>query len=181
MKKKWPILLHLLYLCVMFFLVLLAWFFGTFFLQNAEVDLYTDILELAIFWLKNRGSTYTQVRLIHRKIRYHNTESGRVGHSSSWTLNDWKWSTGIDRSWAVGVAYYGDMQFIFVTIRFKFWNPATRDLYKERNKREISTLLSHFFVARWEILVDRFWIWRKLFKLLILLCSSGGLIRLITS
>ena len=62
--------------------VLLAWFFvtslellqsfGIFFLQNAEVDLYTDILELAIFWLKNRGSTYTQVRLIHRKIRYAN-------------------------------------------------------------------------------------------------------------
>ena len=64
-----------------FFLVLLAWFFvtslellqsfGISFLQNAEVDLYTDILKLAIFWLKNRGSTYTQVRLIHRKIRYH--------------------------------------------------------------------------------------------------------------
>ena len=60
-----------------FFLVLLAWFFvellqsfGIFFLQNAEVDLYTDILELAIFWLKNRVSTYTQVRLIHQKIRY---------------------------------------------------------------------------------------------------------------
>ena len=62
----------------MFFLVLLAWFFvtslellqsfGIFFLQNAEVDLYTDILELVIFWLKNRGSTYTQVRLIHWKI-----------------------------------------------------------------------------------------------------------------
>ena len=61
------------------FLVLLAWFFvtslellqsfGIFFLQNAEVDLYTDILELAIFWLKNRESTYSQVRLIHRKIR----------------------------------------------------------------------------------------------------------------
>ena len=59
----------------MFFLVLLAWFFvtslellqsfGIFFLQNAEVDLYTDILELAIFWVKKQGvdlytgSTYT--------------------------------------------------------------------------------------------------------------------------
>ena len=42
--------------------------FGIFFLQNAEVDLYNDILELAIFWLKNRGLTYTQVRLIHWKI-----------------------------------------------------------------------------------------------------------------
>ena len=26
-----------------------------------------------IFWLKNRGSTYTQIRLIHRKIRYERT------------------------------------------------------------------------------------------------------------
>ena len=68
------------FLCYDFFLVLLAWFFvtslellqsfGIFFLKNAEVNLYTDILELAIFWLKNRGSTYTQVRLIYRKIRY---------------------------------------------------------------------------------------------------------------
>ena len=62
--------------------VLLTWFFvtslellqsfGIFFLQNAEVDLYTDILERAIFWLKSRGLSYTQVRLIHRKIRYAN-------------------------------------------------------------------------------------------------------------
>ena len=28
-----------------------------------------DILKLAIFWLKNRGSTYSQTRLIRRKIR----------------------------------------------------------------------------------------------------------------
>ena len=64
------------------FLVLLAWFFvtslellqsfGIFFLQNAEVDLYTDILELAIFWLKNRESTYTPENTVVHFNFYHN-------------------------------------------------------------------------------------------------------------
>ena len=35
-----------------------------------EVDLHTETLKLALFWLQNGGSTYTWCRLIHGKIRY---------------------------------------------------------------------------------------------------------------
>ena len=68
-----------LFMCYGFFCIICMIFvtslellqsFGIFVLQNMEVDIYMDILKLAMFWLKNRGSTYTQVRLIHRKIQY---------------------------------------------------------------------------------------------------------------
>ena len=32
--------------------------------------MYTETLKLALFWLQNGGSTYTQCQLIHGKIRY---------------------------------------------------------------------------------------------------------------
>ena len=34
------------------------------------LDLYTETLKLALFWLQNGGSTYTRCRLLHGKIRY---------------------------------------------------------------------------------------------------------------
>ena len=45
--------------------------FGNFILQNIEVDLYTETLKLALFWLQNGG------RLIHRFDLY----TGKYGTS----------------------------------------------------------------------------------------------------
>ena len=50
--------------------------FGNFILQNIEVDLYTETLKLALFWLRNGG------RLIHRFDLY----TGKYGSIFSKTL-----------------------------------------------------------------------------------------------
>ena len=44
--------------------------FWNFCLAKYRGRLIHGYFKTCIFWLKNRGSTYSQIRLIHRKIRY---------------------------------------------------------------------------------------------------------------
>ena len=65
--------------------------FGNFILQNIEVDLYTETLKLALFWLQNGG------RLIHRFDLY----TGKYG--SAWEAPHTCWNER--RGWQLLVLY----------------------------------------------------------------------------